>query len=243
MRRACLTVVTALSSTLGAPAAAQPPQGAAAAPASRPEFQARGHEPGWDLRIDGGQLTLVMDYGATTLRIRRPEPQKIDRGERYAGNADGQVLIVTVLDRVCEDEATGIPHPKTVEITLDEQPLRGCGGDPAVLLQGGRWVVDELVGAAPADGTSISFTFGENGRISGAASCNQMNGNYAVGGEGLVISELVTTRRACPAPVMEQEQAVLTLLQGVRGFRLTPNGFLVLEAMDGRRLRAKRGNE
>lgn len=240
MRTGRLATVIVLGSIAGAPLLGRAPQPATPPPEATPQFSARGHEPGWTLQIDTDQLTLVADYGATTLRTRRPEPHKTDRGVRYAGNADGQVLIVTVVDRICEDEATGIPHPNTVEVTIDEQPLRGCGGDPAVLLRGTAWVAEDLAGTKPAPGTAVSFTFGENGRFSGVGPCTEVNGQYAVTGEGLIVSELATTGRGCPPPAMEQEQLVLGVLENARSFGFEQDGVLRLEAVDGRRLRARR---
>ena len=46
-----------------------------------------------------GRITLVADYGSTKLEMRAGEPQPVPGGRRYAGNADGRVLVVTVLDR------------------------------------------------------------------------------------------------------------------------------------------------
>src|SRR5262245_7560033 len=123
---------------------------AAAQPASVPPlplpFTATGNEPGWRLDIADGRLTLLADYGEIRLEMAAGAPQAVPGGRRLAGNADGQVLVVTVLDRLCEDTMTGMPRPHTVEVTLDERLMKGCGGDPATLLQGGSWTAEAVDG-------------------------------------------------------------------------------------------------
>jgi heat shock protein HslJ len=171
------------------------------------------------------------------MHVGAPEP--IAGGRRYAGRADGRVLVVTLRDRVCTDAATGLPHPLTVDVTLDEQRLRGCGGDPASLLRG-EWRVEELGGIAVTAAPRITLVFGAQGRVSGEASCNRYTGTIEVTGEGIVFGQLVATRRACAAAAMDQERSFLEVLGRVRMFELPGDGTLVLHAMDGRTVRARR---
>jgi heat shock protein HslJ len=203
-------------------------------------FTATGNEPGWRLDVADGRITLVADYGSIRLAMPAAEPQSVSGGRRYAGNADGRVLVVTVLDRLCEDTMTGMPRPHTVEVTMDERLLKGCGGDPATLLRGGSWTAEAIDGTAVADGSSVTLTFGADGRLAGSASCNNYSAAYSLTGEGLTISQAVSTRKACLEPLMTQEQAVLSLLQSVERFEIAADGALVLHASGGRTLRARR---
>jgi heat shock protein HslJ len=217
---------------------------AAAQPASLPPlplpFTATGNEPGWRLDIADGRITLVADYGSTRLEMRAGEPQPVPGGRRLAGNADGRVLVVTVFDRRCEDDMTGMPRPHTVEVTIDEQLLKGCGGDPATLLQGESWVAEAIDGTALADRSRVTLTFGADGRLTGTASCNNYSATYALTGEGLTIGKAAATRKACPPALLTQEQAVLSLLEAVERFEIGEDGALVLRAAAGRTLRARR---
>lgn len=210
-----------------------------AAPLPLP-FVAVGNEPGWRVDITAEAITLESDYGATkvSMRMRRPEP--VPGGRRYAGNADGRVMVVTVLDRVCVDDMTGLPRPHTVTVTLDEDALRGCGGDPAALLRGGPWVVDDIGGAGIVEGSRITMLFGDDGRVTGGASCNSYVAVYAVSGEGLTIRQPAATQKACAPALMAQERVFLDLLGAAARFEIASDGALVLYAVDGRTIRARR---
>jgi heat shock protein HslJ len=203
-------------------------------------FTATGNEPGWRVEITADRITLDADYGTTKLTMRAGAPQPVPGGRRYAGNADGRVLVVTVLDRLCEDDMTGMPRPQTVEVTMDEQALKGCGGDPAALLAGPAWVVEQLDTKGMVDGARVTLNFGSDGRLSGTASCNNYTATYALSGEGLTIGQAASTRKACAPPLMAQEQTFLAVLAAVNRFEIATDGALVLHANDGRTLRARR---
>lgn len=205
-------------------------------------FVAVGHEPGWRLEITETGSTLVTDYGSTTLRMAAREPEPVPGGRRYAGNAGGRALVAKVLDRVCEDEATGMPRPQTVELTLDEEVLQGCGGDPATLLIGPDWNVDDIAGAGLVDRARVTIVFAERGRLSGLASCNAFSGSYTITGEGLAFGSLAATatEKACAPAVMQQERMLLAVLAAVTRFEIEPDGTLVLHAPDRRTVRARR---
>ena len=203
-------------------------------------FTAVGNEPGWRLEITEDRITLEADYGTTKLTMRAGVPQSVPGGRRYAGNADGRVLIVTVRDRVCEDDMTGMPRPQTVEVTMDEQALKGCGGNPATLLAGATWVVEALDTTKVVDGARVTLAFGDNGRLSGTAACNSYTATYGLSGEGLTIGPAASTRKACDPPLMAQEQTFLALLAVVNRFEIAADGALILHTSDGRTLRARR---
>jgi heat shock protein HslJ len=211
------------------------------APALTLPYVAGGHEPGWRLDIAAdGRITLQADYGATTLSMPARPPEPVAGGRRYAGNADGRVLIVTVINRICQDDMTGMPRPHTVTVTVDEDVLKGCGGDPATLLRGAPWVVDDIAKGGLVDGSRVTLAFGDDGRVTGSASCNSYTAGYALSDEGLTIQKAATTRKACAPPWMKQEQAYLVLLEAVTRFEIARDGALILHAADGRTLRARR---
>ena len=37
-----------------------------------------------------------------------------------------------------------MPHPSTVVVLFGGKELRGCGGDPAALLQGAEWLLEHI---------------------------------------------------------------------------------------------------
>lgn len=203
-------------------------------------FRARGNEPSWSLDVDGGEMTLISLQGIKRLVAPTPAPQRTAAFTRYVAKADGTHFTVTVFERVCRDTMTGMPHPNAVEVLLDGGKLTGCGGDPASLLQGREWVVADIDGAGLIDGSRATLSFGDNGRVSGRASCNAYTGQYSLSGEGLSISETAGTMMACAAPLMRQEALFLGVLRDVRRFDFRPDGALVLQTDDRRTITARR---
>jgi heat shock protein HslJ len=64
-------------------------------------------------------------------------------------------------------------------------------------------------------GTTLTVSFGGDGRISGSGGCNTFSGSYRADAEKLSIGPLAATRKACAAPegVMAQEGAFLRALE------------------------------
>jgi heat shock protein HslJ len=85
---------------------------------------------------------------------------------------------------------------------------------------------------SPVPDTELTAVFGDDGTVEGSAGCNSYSGKYSVDGTSMSIGALVTTRRACPEPVMVQEQAFLTALQASTQYELTADR-LTLRDDDG----------
>jgi heat shock protein HslJ len=80
---------------------------------------------------------------------------------------------------------------------------------------------------------TISLSFRAEGAVSGFAGCNQYNGTYATSGtEGLTISGLAMTRKACAAPVMTLESQYTAALAKVTTYSISGNT-LTLRDADG----------
>ncbi len=94
--------------------------------------------------------------------------------------------------------------------------LTACSGTD--LLSGTSWElvsyghIEHPIQALP--NVQTSFAFDTEGAISGIAGCNHFSGGYQVKGEKVTISQLAWTLMGCDAPLMEQETAVLILLNG-----------------------------
>ncbi|BCS31920.1 hypothetical protein TBR22_A11230 [Luteitalea sp. TBR-22] len=203
-------------------------------------FRAVGNEPGWTLDIGGGRISLVADYGATRADAPLPAATTLEAGKRLvARTTDGRALEVTLVDVVCADTMTGMPRPVTVEVVLDGRTLKGCGGDPGSLLRGKTWVVEDISGRAVVDRARVTLVFGQGGRVSGTAPCNQFRATYVLSGEGLGITMPISGMRDCPPAQTAQEGVFLEVLRGVQRFEMTRDGALVLHAADGGRLTAR----
>ena len=216
---------------------------------------ARGNEPPWTLRIERERLVLERGHDAgSSIVAPREAAEAFAGGRRHAGTDGEHRLDVTVRDALCRDDMSGMPHPLTVEVTLDEtETLRGCGGEPAALLRrddrssssasdGGAdtptpspgWLVESVDGVpAPTGEAPATLRFGADGRLSGAAACNRYFGPWTLDGESLGIGPLGSTRRRCPPPAMEEEARLLDALERVRRFDIDGEGRLVLSGDTG----------
>ncbi len=206
----------------------------------RLQFRAVGNEPGWRLDVTARALVLLTDGGDT--RVVAPGPLLEARaGLRHyrADSVEGE-MSVTVVDRLCVDSMSGMPHPAAVELNWQGQTLRGCGGDPQDLLLGDAWQVVEVDSASVADPQQMTMVFGSDGRIAGIAACNHYSGNFSLSGEGLRLSQVLATRMACAPALMEEEQRFLTALGAVTGFAIAAEGALELKSGDHVLIRAQR---
>jgi heat shock protein HslJ/uncharacterized lipoprotein YbaY len=205
-------------------------------------FRATGNEPGWRLEITDTKMTFIGDYGQTRIEAPAPAAQTTAAFTQYAARTDGHDLIVTIFDRRCSDTMSGMPHPNEVVVVFDGKRLNGCGGDPAALLQGAEWVVEDINGAGVIDGSRVTLNFVSGQRISGRASCNAYTGAYTLTGETLTISNTGVTMMACAPALMQQENLFLDVLKNVQGFALAADGALILRAGDGRTVTARRAS-
>jgi len=97
-------------------------------------FRGVGQEPGWLVYVDPDRaLRWIGDYGV--VRTEVPDPQRSETGDGWVWQADGggRTLQVQVQEEACRDDMSGEPYPMTVEVRVDGQSYRGCGG----------WVEDE----------------------------------------------------------------------------------------------------
>ena len=108
--------------------------------------------------------------------------------------------------------------------TADALTLFDAGGTPTLIYAAGaanplegEWNVTgynngkEAV-VSPVSGTTLTATF-TGDMVSGSAGCNDYSGPYTLDGDKVAIGPLVTTRKACEQPVMDQETEFLTALQ------------------------------
>ena len=88
-------------------------------------------------------------------------------------------------------------------------------------LVGSEWILVELNGAAPVEGSEITLEF-EADQLGGYAGCNWYGTTYRNAEDADAAMGFSLTKRACaePAGVMEQEQAFMAALQAAAGRRL-----------------------
>jgi heat shock protein HslJ len=184
-------------------------------------------------------MAINADAGATRLEMPLPAPVAIEGGRRYDVRSDAHTVTLTIREHVCPDSLTGMPRPATVEVVLDGQTLKGCGGDPTSLLRGGTWLVSQLGQQPIVKMSRVTLAFGASGRVMETASCNTYSATYLMTAAGLTVTMPIASMRACEAPYMTQEALFLEILRGVNRFELT-DGTLTLHATDGGSITARR---
>lgn len=201
---------------------------------------ARGQEPGWLLKVDRDQLALEYQYGQKSFSAPTPKPQSIPDGWRYSVTSNDQLIALDIKHRYCTDAMSGMPYPYTAEVTIDDETLKGCGGDSKSLLTGAEWQVQKIDNEKVIGEARITLHFTDDGKLHGRTGCNLYNGGYQMTGEGISIRALSQTRMTCTPSIMKQEQTLLNVLQTVERFRIDDAGALVLEVADNRTLKAQR---
>jgi putative lipoprotein len=93
------------------------------------DFRAIGQEPGWVVEVtDGGQISALLDYGATSLMLPTPSTETAEDGTViYDASTDTDHLTMRIKRKVCIDSMSGETHPSTVELLVNEKPYQGCG--------------------------------------------------------------------------------------------------------------------
>jgi heat shock protein HslJ len=82
-------------------------------------------------------------------------------------------------------------------------------------------------------GTTITAVFGADGSLSGSAGCNRYFASYNVTGTSLSISSVGSTKMACGAPgVMQQESTYLSLLSQVKTFTIKGDRLSLADVKD-----------
>ena len=99
----------------------------------------------------------------------------------------------------------------------------------------GSWLVEWIAERPVVDYSPASLTFGEEGRLSGNASCNRIMATYTVDGDRLTIGPAHATRMLCPPALMEQEQRFLAALEEVARAEIR-NELLYLYSAEAREL-------
>lgn len=124
-------------------------------------------------------------------------------------------------------------------VTVHGQKLPECGDKFRAILQSEEWVVENIDGTGMIDDSRLTLRFGSDGRVTGRASCNTYTGNYSLTGERIFFTDIAATLKACPPPLMAQEDTFFDVLRNVARFEITSDGTLILHTGDGRTIRAR----
>ena len=87
-------------------------------------YQARGQQPGWQLRIHNDRLDYRGDEGGVRITELRREPRVTPLGRRYVTER----LKVDIVRARCNDATSGEGYEHRVTIAADGRIVQGCGG-------------------------------------------------------------------------------------------------------------------
>lgn len=172
------------------------------------------------IELEGGFFGIVTPAGEKYLPANLPRDFQVDG------------LVVAFTAREEKDTATIAMWGTPVfleSITLAEQQTSSLTGSWVLLRYADRAALRSLV-----PGTAISATFGNDGRITGTAGCNQYFASFTAGDPLITVGDIGSTLMYCSLPEgsMEQEATYLTLL-GKAATWTTRDGNLVIRDASG----------
>jgi heat shock protein HslJ len=204
---------------------------ASAPPAPLPaSYLALGQEPGWTLEITPERLNYSGDYGATRLTEAHAGAAAQGAGRGFSGER----IKVRIGAGPCSDSMSGRRYAEMVQLRVDGQMLKGCGGAllPPADLTGSLWRFTHIGGTPVEDQARTELRFAA-GSLSGSAGCNRFSGSFALAGDMLTTGGLVVTKMACMGPAATQEAALFALLAAPVRISYAADGSMTLTGAKG----------
>lgn len=106
------------------------PAAAAAIPVSLPtQFIAFGTEPFWSVSVDGDRLHWSSPENMDGIAFTA-QPEQVGAQHRYAGQLDGEAVVLDIHAEPCSDGMSDALHPWTVSWQHAGKRLSGCARIP-----------------------------------------------------------------------------------------------------------------
>lgn len=116
-----------------------------------------------------------------------------------------------------------------------------AGSEPSDPLKGGVWTVVSVDGTPAIDEPQATLRFGDDGTLSGNATCNDFSTSYDLDGDAISLGPVAMTLKACMGEVADQEARILDVIDKLASFEIVDGStMLVLHATDGATLTARR---
>jgi heat shock protein HslJ len=172
--------------------------------------------------IDGTAIHIPGEMATTRAACREP---LMSRASVYIEALGGAASFAIEGNQLSLQDAAG---REVAVFEVGSLTLAGTSWGVTAFNNGKQAVVSVL------GGTRISAHFGDDGRVTGSAGCNQYFASYEVKGESISIAMPGATRRFCADPegIMDQEARFLEALRSAATFRLEGER-LALRAPDG----------
>lgn len=203
------------------------PPGLMVGPAVVDSLTVRGLSPDWRLYIVPGSASLAID--GQTLGFPAAAPSTLQPGPQYIASQANRTLGLSFEEVPCQLADSPVTFPRRFHLMLDNRLLTGCGGEPAVLLQGPPWALRATTDLPLAPDGAI-LLFGRNGRLGGRLPCGSLSGLYSATAEGLRIQRATVSPAICPASLHGLDAQVLERLGRIDGFSVPVDGELQFTA-------------
>ena len=92
----------------------------------------------------------------------------------------------------------------------------------------GKWLVEDIAGGGVMDRAQTTIEFAADGAVSGSTCVNRYTGKADITDGNVRLSKLVTTRRAGPPAMMDQERKFLAAIASVASYEFGESGILYL---------------
>ncbi|MGP9791359.1 META domain-containing protein [Roseinatronobacter sp. NSM] len=183
------------------------------------------------------QIQLGLEQAVITLPRPDGDQEMLDqmtarRTDDGALVFDTDTMSLRLSDAYCRLRDGHIPYPVSATLTRRNAPdsSAGCAGAPLRLLQGGTWYVQSLFGVAHgAPNPDLTLAVAD-GQITGRLACNLYVGQAAIQQGRLSLTDLGTTRLACPTALRNLERRFLDALEHADGFDIGNRGELILRS-------------
>jgi copper homeostasis protein (lipoprotein) len=175
----------------------------------------------------------MIEECTTGLKLKLEGPTAENLAQEFVQQRKGEArpMLVAVEGKIDapagSDEALLIPTSDAKFWPGETCGARGVTHD----LEGSRWVLVRIGDKPilPEEGSPEPYIVlqATSKQIAGHAGCNRLSGGYQIKGDTLQLTQLTTTRMACPE--LETEYAFLNSLEGVARWRLMDNQLVLLD--------------
>lgn len=198
-------------------------------------FLAHGHEPHWQLRIEGQRGQLVRPGLAKPLDFELRSLGSMGVDSVISATAPEAAFEIRIRDELCRNPVGGMPHPQSVLVELPDRQLRGCAGEPIQLLTAQDWAFE--LDQTPY--AQASLRFDANFAVHLHAPCRHHRGRFALSREALSLQWEPSTGMDCATDAAAAEQSLLEALAATVRFDLDDQGWLRLIGPRGPTLQAQ----
>lgn len=97
----------------------------------------------------------------------------------------------------------------------------------------GKWLVEDIAGRGVVDSAQTTIEFVDDGKVAGSTSVNRYSGSVTIDGNKIQLGRMMSTRRAGPPALMDQEAKFLRAMEQVKTFRIAETGLLYFTNAEG----------